>query len=89
MATSSSTKAVANVINRHPDRFLFGTDEVAPQNQEKYLKVYNQYAPLWSSLDKESSKKVRLGNYTRIFDEARRKVRAWERANLSSSTRSP
>jgi Amidohydrolase len=84
VATPESTKAVADLINRHPDRFLFGTDEVAPPNQEKYLNVYHQYAPLWSLLDKETSEKVRKGNYSRIFDEARRKVRAWERAHVNA-----
>src|SRR5215212_8697148 len=82
VATPESTKAVADVINRYPDRFLFGTDEVAPKDQETYLRVYNQYVPLWKLLDREASEKVRKGNYERIFDAARLKVRAWERAHL-------
>ena len=68
----------ADLINRYPDRFLFGTDEVAPASQEKYLKVYYQYEPLWKLLDEKTSEKVRKGNYERLFDEARPKVRAWE-----------
>ena len=82
VATPESTKNTASLINRHPDRFLFGTDEVAPPDQEKYLKVYNQYEPLWKLLTPEASEKVRKGNYERIFDEARRKVRSWEAANV-------
>jgi hypothetical protein len=78
VATPESTRSVADVISRYPDRFLFGTDEVAPRDQETYLRVYNQYAPLWKLLDRETSEKVRKGNYERVFDEARRKVRAWE-----------
>ena len=70
----------ADLLNRHPDRFLFGTDEVAPRTQEKYLKVYELYAPLWKLLTPETSEKVRKGNYERIFDAARAKVRAWEHA---------
>jgi hypothetical protein len=35
VATPESTKTVADLINRDPNRFLFGTDEVAPPNQEK------------------------------------------------------
>ncbi|MGB7924560.1 MAG: amidohydrolase family protein [Pyrinomonadaceae bacterium] len=81
VATPESTKAVADVINRYPDRFIFGTDEVAPPDQETYLRVYHQYASLWKLLDKETSEKVRQGNYERIFDEARRRVRAWEKAH--------
>jgi hypothetical protein len=74
-----------DLINRYPDRFLFGTDEVAPATQEKYLKVYFQYDPLWKALTPEGSAKVRKGNYERLFDEGRGKVRAWEAANVKST----
>jgi hypothetical protein len=82
VATPESTKIAADLINHYPDRFLFGTDEVAPDSQEKYLRVYVQYGPLWSLLDKQASGKVRKGNYQRIFDEARQKVRSWELAHV-------
>ena len=81
VATPESTKISADLINRYPDRFLFGTDEVAPKSSEQYLKVYEQYRPLWALLSPETSAKVRKGNYERIFDAARQKVRAWESAN--------
>jgi hypothetical protein len=58
---------------------------VAPGNQEKYLKVFYQYGPLWELLGKEAIRKVRKENYERIFDQARFKVRAWERAHLKSA----
>jgi hypothetical protein len=82
VSTPESLANAAAMVNRYPDRFLFGTDEVAPANQEKYLKVYNQYEPFWKLLTKEASEKARKGNYERIFDEARRKVRSWEAANV-------
>ena len=82
VATPESTKHAAAVVNRYPDRFLFGTDEVAPADQAKYLKVYNQYEPFWTLLTPETSEKVRKKNYERIFDEARRKVRSWEAAHV-------
>ena len=81
VASPEATRIAAHLINHHPDRFLFGTDEVAPPDQDKYLRVYKTYAPLWALLSKEASEKVRKGNYERIFDEARRKVRAWEAAH--------
>jgi predicted TIM-barrel fold metal-dependent hydrolase len=80
VATPESTRIAADLINRYPDRFLFGTDEVAPQNQEQYLRVYYQYQPLWKLLDEKTREKVLKGNYERIFDGARHKVRAWETA---------
>jgi len=85
VASPESIRLVADLINRYPDRFLFGTDEVAPTTQAGYLKVYTQYAPLFAQLKPEASAKVRKGNYERLFDEARRKVRAWEKANVKET----
>jgi len=81
VATPEATRAAADLINHHPDRFLFGTDEVAPTEQAKYLKVYDMYAPLFALLTPEASEKVRKGNYERLFDQARRRVREWEGAH--------
>jgi Amidohydrolase len=86
VATPESTKAVADLINRYPDRFIFGTDEVAPSTQAAYLKVYSQYAPLFAQLTPEASEKLRKKNYERLFDEARRRVRTWERTNVKEIT---
>lgn len=80
-ASPEALQATADLINKYPDRFLFGTDEVAPTDQKKYLKVYDLYAPLFSKLTPETREKLLKGNYERIFDEARRKVRAWEKAH--------
>lgn len=82
VASPAATRITADLIARYPDRFLFGTDEVAPADQATYTKVFYEYEPLWKALDVETSRKVRLGNYERIFDEARRQVRSWERAHL-------
>lgn len=78
VAGEESLARAAALINRYPDRFLFGTDEVAPTEQAKYLRVYDLYAPLFARLTPEASEKLRLRNYERLFDEARVKVRAWE-----------
>lgn len=81
VSTPEEAKATAEMISRYPDRFLFGTDEVAPDTQAKYEKVFYQYQPLWDLLDQSTSEKVRKGNYERIFNAARVKVRAWEQAH--------
>jgi hypothetical protein len=47
--------------------------------------VYDAYAPLWALLTPEASFKVRKGNYERLFDAARVKVRAWENANANAN----
>jgi predicted TIM-barrel fold metal-dependent hydrolase len=82
VTTPESLARAAEIVNRFPDRFLFGTDEVAPQTQEQYLRVYRQYDPLWPLLTPEAREKLRKGNYERLFDAARAKVRAWEAANV-------
>ena len=78
VASPESVRISAALMNRYADRFLFGTDEVAPKSQEKYLQVYVQYDPLWNALTPEARNRIRKGNYERLFDEARLKVRAWE-----------
>lgn len=82
--SDTTVRAMATLINQFPDRFLFGTDVVAPNNQKEYLQVYYQYDPLWKSLSKETRDKVCKGNYVRIFDHARKRVREWEQANFNS-----
>ena len=81
VASPESLQHSADLINRYPGRFLFGTDEVAPKDQASYLKVYDMYAPLLAKLTPETRQKLLKGNYERLFDEARREVRAWEKAH--------
>jgi predicted TIM-barrel fold metal-dependent hydrolase len=83
IATPQSIARVAAMLNRYPDRFLFGTDTVAPAGPGPYFTVFDMWAPVWRLLTPEASRKVRMGNYERIFDEGRRRVRAWEKVNLS------
>jgi len=78
VASPQSIEAVAAVLNRYPDRFLFGTDTVAPAGPKPYFAVFDLWAPIWRRLTPDASRMVRKGNYERIFDEGRRRVRAWE-----------
>ncbi len=82
VASPESLAITAGMLEHHPTRVLFGTDEVAPKDQSSYLKIYDQYAPLWQKLTPPTSQAVRLGNYERLFDQARKKVRAWEAAHV-------
>jgi predicted TIM-barrel fold metal-dependent hydrolase len=78
-ATPESLQITANLINRYPDRFLFGTDEVAPHDQKTYLGIYEMYRPLFKMLTSDARNKLCLENYRRLFDQARLRARAWER----------
>jgi hypothetical protein len=82
VATPQSVAATAALLNRHADRFLFGTDTVAPANAAAYYAVADMWAPVWRALTPEASLKIRKGNYERIFDEGRRRVREWEQRNV-------
>jgi hypothetical protein len=70
------------MLESFPDRFLFGTDAVATTEEVNYRKCYEDYAPLWKALSPETSRKIRLDNYERLFDSSRNNIRAWERAML-------
>jgi Amidohydrolase len=82
IASPTSISRVVAMLNRYPDRFLFGTDTVAPAGPAPYFAVFEMWEPVWRQLSPEASLKVRKGNYQRIFDAGRVKVRAWERANV-------
>jgi hypothetical protein len=82
VASPEAITRVAAMLNKYPDRFLFGTDTVAPAGPAPYYAVFDMWAPVWKVLSPETSAKVRKGNYERLFDEGRRRVRAWEKANV-------
>lgn len=82
IATPQSIARTAALMNKYPDRFLFGTDVVAPPDQKFYTAVYEMYMPLWNALTAETSKKIRIDNYVRLFDRARKNVRSWEITNI-------
>jgi len=81
VASGTSIQRVSDALNRYPDRFLFGTDTVAPRDGKAYFGVYHMWDPVWSRLTPGTKAKVTKGNYERLFDAARVKVRAWEKAN--------
>ena len=82
MASPEIEKRVATLLNKYPDRFLFGTDVVAPQDQSAQLRVFHLWDPVFAQLTPQASLAVRKTNYERLFDAARTKVRAWEKKNL-------
>ena len=82
VASPEAINRVVTVLNRYPDRFLFGTDTVAPSGPAPYFAVFDIWNPIWRQLSADASMKVRKGNYERLFDAARQKVRAWESANI-------
>lgn len=76
-------KQTAALFNRFHDRFLFGTDVVAPHDQATDLRVFQLWAPVFARLTPEASLDIRKRNYERLFDAARSRVRAWEKAHVN------
>ena len=81
VSSPEATRRTADLINRHPDRFLFGSDTVAPKDDKAYYAVYEMYEPLWKLLTPEAREGVLKKNYERIFNEGRKNARAWEKAH--------
>lgn len=69
-----------DLVNRWPDRFLLGSDAVVSRDRSSYLANLRVWQRLYDELDPEASEKLRRGNYERLFDAARERVRAWEAA---------
>jgi predicted TIM-barrel fold metal-dependent hydrolase len=86
-ATSSpeAIERTAAFLNRHSTRVLFGTDNVAPKSREAHLKVYEIWKPVFDRLTPEARRNILFANYERVFDGARLRVRAWERANVPAA----
>jgi predicted TIM-barrel fold metal-dependent hydrolase len=82
VASPEAIENTAALLNKYPDRFLFGTDNVAPADQETQLKVLRMWDPVFAKVSPEAKEKILKGNYERLFDEARKKVRAWEAKNV-------
>jgi hypothetical protein len=82
VSSPETIRNVAALFNRYPDRFLFGTDNVAPADQATQLRVFHLWDPVFAQLTPAASLAIRKGNYERLFDAARVRVRAWEAANV-------
>lgn len=85
---TSSPEAIektAQLVNNYPDRFLMGTDEVAPTDQKSYLKIMDMYKPFLEKLNPDAREKLLKLNYEKLFNAARVRVRAWEKANVESA----
>ncbi len=82
VASDTTIAVTAALVNRFPDRFLFGTDVVAPTDPEMYYRVFEIYKPFLDKLPPTTRALLLRGNYERLFGAARKRVRAWEAAHV-------
>ena len=71
-------------LENHSKKILFGSDVVAP-TLSQYDQTLNLYKKVWRELPQNVVKDITYGNYTRLFDEAKKRVRLWEKKALSHS----
>jgi predicted TIM-barrel fold metal-dependent hydrolase len=81
VASDTTIQVAASLMNRYPERFLFGTDVVAPADAQQYYHVFDIYRPFLSALTPATRAQLLRGNYERLFGAARTRVRAWEAAH--------
>jgi predicted TIM-barrel fold metal-dependent hydrolase len=84
ISSPASKQATAAAFERFSNRFLFGTDNVAPPDTAAQLRVFHLWDDIFAKLTPAASLAIRRGNYERLFDAARVRVRAWELANTTS-----
>jgi hypothetical protein len=84
VSSPQAKQATAAAFERFSDRFLFGTDNVAPPDQAAQLRVFHLWDDIFAQLTPPASLAIRRGNYERLFDAARARVRAWEKVNTST-----
>lgn len=85
VAPEERLAAWADLLERWPDRFVLGSDTVVPATEEAYLANFEAWRPLLDRISPATSERVRLRNYERLFDAARRRVRAWEQEDPGAS----
>lgn len=71
----------AALFDKYPDRFLFGSDNVAPKSIDANVNVFQLWDPIWAKIRPDTRQKIAFSNYERLFDAARLQVRHWERAH--------
>lgn len=83
VSSPDTMKRTATLFDKYPDRFLFGTDNVAPASIDANLRVYHMWDGIFGQVRPETRHAIALGNYERLFDAGRTRVRAWEAANVA------
>lgn len=73
----------AAIFDKYPDRFLFGSDNVAPASLDANVRVYDLWKPVFARVRPSTRRAIALDNYERLFDAARVRVRQWESVNVT------
>jgi len=73
---SETLRQWSQLICKYPDRFLYGSDLIAPRDA-RYIKTFNHYKPLLDILPPDVAHAVVYDNAKNLFDRARKNVNQW------------
>lgn len=82
VATPSIIARTTALFDKYPNRFLFGTDTVAPRSIDAGVADFRIWDPIFASARPATKAAITMGNYERLFDAARASVRKWENSNV-------
>ena len=74
----SRSSAWSTMLNKYPDRFLFGTDTVAPAGPAPYYAVFDMWAPIWQRSRRKRATRCGRGTTSGSSTKGDARVRAWE-----------
>ena len=60
VASPEAIRNTATILNKYPDRFLFGTDNVAPADRRTQLRVNKHWDPIWQLLTPGARQTIRV-----------------------------
>mgnify|MGYP006189062535 CR=1 FL=1 len=69
---------LVTLLETYPDRFLFGSDSLAPNDVEAWQSTELAYKDVFDKLKPEHAHAIKLGNYEKLIVGARIKVRLYE-----------
>jgi hypothetical protein len=80
---ADTSKKWAALIERYPDRFLYGSDSLEAKDEVALSRTYAIYDEhLFPLLSEPTADQVKRGNFERIFSSANLKVREFEKTVL-------
>ncbi len=75
----------AAMIEKNPDRFVIGSDALAPADPAKWEQTFSIYKKLTDKLSEPAREKLLNGNYEAVFVGSRAKVREFENEVLTDA----
>lgn len=70
---------LVKLLSSHPDRFLFGSDALSPNNVEGWQDTELVYRDVFARLPADAAEAIKVGNYEKLIVGARNKVRLYEK----------